>query len=129
MELFEYDPRGFLNAVTKNAVFDEVQKVPLLFPCLQEILDNKQDYRKFILTGSNNLKLSSKISQTLAGRTRVLQLLPLQRDEIPKSHQKKSLDESLLFGEYKLLIDGLFLLSDVNYFGRLASINLAGFLV
>ncbi len=104
-ELFEYDPRGFLNAITKNAVFDEVQKVPLLFSYLQELLDNKKDFRKFILTGSNNLKLSSKISQTLAGRTRILQLLPLQRDEIPKCRRKKSLDESLLFGSYPRIYD------------------------
>jgi len=104
-DIFEYDPRGFLNAITGSAIFDEVQKVPKLLSYLQEILDDQNDQRKFILTGSNNLKLSHNISQTLAGRTRILQVLPLQRDEISAKDQKKSLDESIFYGSYPRIYD------------------------
>lgn len=104
-DLFEYDPRGFLEGISGSAVFDEVQKVPELLSYLQEILDDKKDSRKFILTGSNNLRLSHNVSQTLAGRTRILQVLPLQRAEIPARKQKKTLDESLLYGSYPRIYD------------------------
>ncbi len=104
-DIFEYDPRGFLNNIQGNAIFDEVQKVPNILSYLQEILDDKTDSRKFILTGSNNLKLSHKVSQTLAGRTRILQVLPLQRDEITTKDQKKTLDEALFYGSYPRIYD------------------------
>jgi predicted AAA+ superfamily ATPase len=99
-DLFQYDPRSFLNNIETNTVFDEVQKVPELLSYLQEILDNPDDNRKFVLTGSNNLQLSDKVSQTLAGRTKILQLLPLQREEIPGDKRKRDIDSTLLFGTY-----------------------------
>ena len=105
LDIFDYDPRGFLNGIKQNAIFDEVQKVPKLLSYLQEILDDRNDKRKFILTGSNNLKLSRNVSQTLAGRTRILQLLPLQRDEIPDEHQQKTLDTCIFFGSYPRIYD------------------------
>jgi len=104
-DMFEYDPRGFLAGIKENAIFDEVQKVPKLLSYLQEILDNKKDVRHFILTGSNNLKLSRNVSQTLAGRTRILQVLPLQRSEISQKDQKKTLEESLFYGSYPRIYD------------------------
>ncbi len=102
---FEYDPRGFLAGVTSSAIFDEVQKVPEMLSYLQEILDNKQDNRKFVLTGSNNLQLSEVVSQTLAGRTRIFKVLPLQRDELPKTEQLKTMEETLLYGSYPRIYD------------------------
>ena len=105
VDIFESDPRGFLNNISGNAVFDEVQKTPKLLSYLQEILDDKKDKRKFILTGSNNLKLSNNISQTLAGRTMVFELLPFQREEIPKKYQRKSMDDTLFYGSYPRIYD------------------------
>lgn len=99
-EQFYFDPRGFLQNIKCSAIFDEVQKVPDLLSYLQEILDSSEDRRKFVLTGSNNLLLSNKISQTLAGRTKILQLLPLQRQEIPLVDRKVDLDSALLSGSY-----------------------------
>ena len=104
-DLFEIDPRGFLNNIDGSAVFDEVQNIPELFSYLQEILDDKKDKRKFILTGSNNLKLSHKISQSLAGRTIVFELLPLQRQEIPQKYQRTSINETLFYGSYPRIYD------------------------
>lgn len=99
-DAFEYDPRGFLEGIKDSAIFDEVQKVPKLLSYLQEVLDNKKNKRTFILTGSNNLKLSHNVSQTLAGRTRILNVLPLQRSELPPGAQKKTLSESIFYGGY-----------------------------
>jgi len=104
-DMFDYDPRGFLAGIKKNAIFDEVQKVPKLLSYLQEILDDKKDLRRFILTGSNNLILSHDVLQTLAGRTRILQVLPLQRSEINQNDQKKTLEESLFYGSYPRIYD------------------------
>jgi predicted AAA+ superfamily ATPase len=105
LDIFNSDPRGLLNGIKQNAIFDEVQKVPKLLSYLQEILDDKKDKRKFILTSSNSLKLSHTVSQTLAGRTTILQLLPLQRDEIPNRHQQKTLEASIFFGSYPRIYD------------------------
>ncbi|MDB2447340.1 ATP-binding protein [bacterium] len=104
-EMFSYDPRGFLEGVDNSCIFDEVQKVPELFSYLQEVLDDKKDKRKFVLSGSNNLKLSSKVSQTLAGRTRILQILPLTYSELPKKERKKGIDESMLYGSFPRIFD------------------------
>ena len=99
-ELFSYDPVTFLKNIQDNVILDEVQNIPILFSYLQEILDNPYDKRKFILTGSNNLNLSNKISQSLAGRTRILTVLPLQHSEIIDSDKRERLDENLLYGSY-----------------------------
>jgi predicted AAA+ superfamily ATPase len=76
------DPRAFLNRFPKGAILDEVQRVPILLNYLQEILDNTDKDGLFILTGSNNILLQESISQSLAGRIGVLDLLPLSFREI-----------------------------------------------
>ena len=81
-KLAENDPRSFLARFPNGAILDEIQNVPELFNYLQEILDNSEEDVLFILTGSNNLSLQSNISQTLAGRIGVLDLLPLSVPEI-----------------------------------------------
>jgi len=103
---FYFDSRGFLLNIKKNAIFDEVQKVPELLSYLQEILDDPDDARKFILTGSNNLRLSNKVSQTLAGRTRILQLLPLQRDEITRDDQKLKMESLSADSQWEIAEQG-----------------------
>lgn len=99
------DPNGFLASIKKNVILDEIQKNPDLLSYLQEILDNKKDTRKFILIGSNSLLLSDKISQSLAGRSRILQILPLLREEIPSELRPKTLHESLFMGSYPRIYD------------------------
>jgi predicted AAA+ superfamily ATPase len=80
--LAENDPRAFLGRFPHGAILDEIQRAPGLLNYLQEILDNSTEDGLFILTGSNNLLLQSDISQTLAGRIGILDLLPLSVDEI-----------------------------------------------
>src|SRR5208282_1138514 len=71
------DPRGFLAGYPKGALLDEVQRVPELFSYLQGVVDRVRKPGMFILTGSQNFLLMQHLSQSLAGRVRLLTLLPL----------------------------------------------------
>ncbi|MGQ0845265.1 MAG: ATP-binding protein [Sporichthyaceae bacterium] len=70
------DPRGFLAEHPEGAVVDEVQHVPELLPYLQVDVDADPRPGRFVLTGSQQLGLMSSVTQSLAGRTAVLTLLP-----------------------------------------------------
>jgi len=76
------DPRGFLNLYPPPVIFDEIQYAPGLLPYIKEkIDDNRNQTGQFILTGSQNLLLMSQVTESLAGRTAVLRLLPLSLRE------------------------------------------------
>lgn len=70
------DPRGFLAQYEDGAILDEIQHAPDLASYLQDAVDRDPRPGRFILTGSQNLALLSAVSQSLAGRTAVLHLLP-----------------------------------------------------
>lgn len=76
------DPRGLLLRLSEKpgAIIDEAQYAPDIFSYVQELIDEGEGF--FVLTGSQNFLLSSKISQSLAGRIGVLSLLPLAQSEI-----------------------------------------------
>lgn len=77
------DPRGFLAEHDAGAILDEIQHVPELLPYLQEEVDRQPDRRgRFILTGSQHFGLLQGVTQSLAGRTSVLFLLPPGLDEL-----------------------------------------------
>ena len=76
------DPKGFLQRYPKNCIIDEVQNVPELLSQLQVQVDTAGKNGIYILTGSQNLQLSSKISQSLSGRTALCTLLPFSMDEL-----------------------------------------------
>ncbi|HMO17352.1 MAG TPA: ATP-binding protein [Oligoflexia bacterium] len=94
------DPRQFLGSIKSNCILDEIQNTPELLSYLQEILDSKLDNRKFILTGSNSFQINEKISQSLAGRVRIVTILPLLPSEIPIEQRTTSLDQALYTGLY-----------------------------
>lgn len=98
------DPRAFLNRFQNGAILDEIQRVPLLLNYLQEILDNTDEDGLFILTGSNNILLEEYITQSLAGRVGILDLLPLSYNEIYKTENHLSLAEIILKGFYPEVI-------------------------
>ena len=76
------DPRGFSEAYPPPVIFDEVQYVPELLPYVKEKIDAERDKKgQYLLTGSQNLLLVEKISESLAGRAAMLRLLPLTRRE------------------------------------------------
>ena len=98
------DPRGFLAQCPNGAVFDEVQRCPELFSYLQGILDQSPQMGRFVLTGSQNFQLISKITQSLAGRVAILDLLPFSFDEAYGA-DPPSLDETLYTGLYPPIHD------------------------
>jgi len=75
------DPRGFLAELTAGAIIDEVQRVPELLSYLQGLVDEDPEPGRFVLTGSADLALRSEVTQSLAGRTGLLELLPLDLEE------------------------------------------------
>lgn len=76
------DPRGFLAQFRGPAILDEVQRAPDLFSYIQGIVDRVSRTGQFILSGSQNFLLLSRVSQSLAGRCAVLRLLPFSRAEL-----------------------------------------------
>lgn len=81
-EYAQRDPRGLIADHAGGAVFDEVQRVPELLSYLQGEVDARPAAGRFILTGSANFALLQSVSQSLAGRTGLLQLLPLSLEEV-----------------------------------------------
>ena len=76
------DPRGFLAMHGPPAILDEVQYAPVLLPYVKEHVDARRDQAgQYLLTGSQNLLMLERVSETLAGRAAILRLLPLSRHE------------------------------------------------
>jgi hypothetical protein len=97
------DPRSFL--LTSGMALDEIQKAPVLLSYMQGIVDEHQKPGMFILSGSQNLLLARSVSQSLAGRTALLTLLPFSISELSGSASVLSLDEMLLKGFYPRIHD------------------------
>ena len=76
------DPRGFLNQFVGPVILDEIQRTPELFSYIQGIVDNDASPGQYVLTGSQNFLLLRSISQSLAGRSAILHLLPFSRSEL-----------------------------------------------
>ena len=103
-EFARSDPRGFLKRFANGGIIDEIQKLPELVSYLQSFLDNKKKQAPIILTGSAQLTLLANVSQTLAGRTAIIELLPLAYQELKKSQVvPKSLEQLLVKGFYPRL--------------------------
>ena len=77
------DPRGFLATHPAPVILDEIQQVPTLLSYIKELIDNNRNaVGQYLLSGSQNILLSDRVSESLAGRVAVLSLLPLSRREI-----------------------------------------------
>ncbi len=76
------DPKALLNRHPGNTIFDEIQRAPQLLNYLQGIVDSEGRNGRFVLTGSHQLELRAAITQSLAGRTGLLHLLPLSIAEL-----------------------------------------------
>jgi len=92
------DPRGFLKKYSAPCILDEVQRAPEIFSYLQGLIDETGKPGQWILTGSQQFLLMKKISQSLAGRVAVVQLLPLSVGELfdyPPRSPEQSLRETV----------------------------------
>lgn len=70
------DPRGFLEGLGGGGILDEVQRYPELLSYVQGLVDAERKPGRYILTGSHQPQIHHAISQSLAGRTAVLELFP-----------------------------------------------------
>jgi uncharacterized protein len=79
------DPQGFLDAVPTPAILDEVQNVPEVFAHVRARIDQRpRRVGQWLLTGSQESSLMRGVTESMAGRAAVLQLLPLAWNETPK---------------------------------------------
>ena len=98
------DPRGFLARWKEGAIIDEVQHVPALLSWIQSEVDAAGTMGRYILTGSQNFSLMAHIAQSLAGRSALVQLLPLSIAELNAAGQlPPDTDSMLLRGGYPAL--------------------------
>jgi len=105
-EYARQDPRGFLNRFPQGAVLDEIQRAPELLSFIQTIVDQQNKEGFFILTGSQQFELLETISQSLAGRTALVRLLPFSLKEAYGADLKKAgLDQVLYTGFYPRIFD------------------------
>ena len=84
-EFAQQDPKAFLAQFPNGAVLDEIQNVPSLLSWIQVLTDADPRKGRFVLTGSHQLQVSAQVTQSLAGRTAVLELLPLSLSELAKA--------------------------------------------
>jgi predicted AAA+ superfamily ATPase len=81
-ELARADPKAYLAQFPGPCIIDEIQQVPELLGYIQVLVDQERRNGRFILTGSHQLQVREAITQSLAGRTAILHLLPLSIDEL-----------------------------------------------
>jgi hypothetical protein len=100
------DPRGFLARYPAGAVLDEVQQAPELMSYPQGLVDARRRMGDFILTGSQQFGLMSRVTQSLAGRVGRIELLPLSLGELKEAGLGAAdLDSQLWRGGYPPLYD------------------------
>lgn len=80
----EADPAGFVDDLPKRAILDEVQRVPTLFAAIKMAVDRERVAGRFIMTGSANVLLVPRLSDSLAGRMEILRLNPLAQCELAR---------------------------------------------
>jgi len=99
------DPRSFLKRYGEGAVIDEVQRAPELLSYIQVHVDELRRNSLFVLTGSQQLHVSEAISQSLAGRTALLRLLPFSLSEASRLKPDLDLETMLQTGFYPRIYD------------------------
>ncbi len=100
------DPKGFLMQYPDSVILDEIQHAPDLFSYIQIIVDEKKTNGLFIITGSQNFSFLANISQSLAGRVALYELLPFSYQELQHTSFKMDHYEEYIFkGFYPRIYD------------------------
>ena len=102
----DMDPKGFLADLPHGAVLDEIQRCPDLLSYIQGHVDRGARPGTFILTGSHQPELHQAVSQTLAGRTAVLTLLPFSLKELRHYRKRWRPFELVIMGGFPRLHEG-----------------------
>lgn len=92
-----HEKKGTEGKKSRKVIFDEIQRTPHLLSYLQEIVDDTERNGQYILTGSHQLELRAAISQSLAGRTGILNLLPLSIAELDQANIQFNQMEDYIF--------------------------------
>lgn len=82
LAIAQSDPHAFVDGLANPCTIDEVQRAPHLLPAVKKAIDENRQPGRFLLTGSANLLLLPQVSESLAGRSEVLNLSPLSQCEI-----------------------------------------------
>lgn len=100
------DPNGFFETIPDGAIIDEIQRVPELLSYIMVRVDETNRSGQFILTGSAQFEVMDSLSQSLAGRTALLRLLPFDLEEAygEDGLGERQLDEVLFRGFYPRII-------------------------
>lgn len=93
------DPVGFVADLPEHSILDEVQRVPALFTAIKAAVDRGRRPGRFLLTGSANVLLVPKLSDSLAGRMEILRLHPLAQCEL--AGRKPGFLDALFEGRFK----------------------------
>jgi predicted AAA+ superfamily ATPase len=102
--LAQNDPQLFFRRFPARSIIDEAQLVPSLLRDLQATVDQTAALGQYIITGSQNFALLRSVSESLAGRTGIIELLPLSWHELADAgHKPKSVDQWMLNGGYPRL--------------------------
>lgn len=104
-QMAEADPKGFLKSNASPVIFDEIQRVPALLSYIQTIVDENKTCGQYILTGSHQPMLGEGVSQSLAGRTGILRLLPLSIAELDAAGITMERDQYIAQGFMPRLYD------------------------
>lgn len=99
------DPKGFLANYPNGAILDEFQRVPELASYIQVLVDVPDFNGAFVLTGSQNFRVRNMVSQSLAGRTALVELLPFSYQEVTALGGAWKTDELLFQGFYPRVWD------------------------
>lgn len=100
------DPRQFFAILPDGAVLDEVQRCPEVFSYLQGLVDERERMGEFVITGSQQFGLLDNITQSLAGRVGLLQLLSLSLAELTATGMNaRTLEQTVWMGGYPALFD------------------------
>lgn len=93
------DPIAFLNQTDEGMFIDEIQRCPQLLDYIQGIVDNNPK-RRFALSGSSNFEVMKNLSESLAGRAGVFELLPMSIQEVTGKVDLDNLNQILYNGLY-----------------------------
>ena len=95
----ELNRKGFIERYCDGLIIDEVQRMPEILNSVQVVVDANPN-ANIVLTGSNNLQISQKVTQSLAGRTAILTLLPFAVAELN--------DEDRLLDDFEIMHRGFY---------------------
>ena len=99
------DPVAFLQQPSEGMFIDEIHKAPVLMEYIQGIVDNNPE-RKFLLTGSSQFELMKDVSESLAGRAGVFELMPMSLSETVEQRAGQNLSKQLYEGLYPAVSAG-----------------------